>query len=277
MKYVAYGFLGMLTLLTILMVAPELIGYALFIAAIIIYRNKAKVKGAIGEWLVNQKLEKLDREYTVIHDILLPKEDGTSSQIDHIVTSPYGIFVIETKNYKGWIFGEENSRYWTQTIYRRKTKFLNPIWQNKGHMAALENVLGEEAHPMISIIAFTGEATLKFNKGLQHADVIYGRDLLRTILSHKNGKIASSTLRRINAELEKYVVTDRKVKREMNKAHVEQVKAKIQQSKLKVVRDSGQLVCPKCSKTLIIKNGKFGPFYSCSGFPTCRFKKKLTA
>jgi hypothetical protein len=64
-----------------------------------------------------------------------------TTQIDHIVVSNYGIFVIETKNYKGWIMGNEYDEYWRQVIYKRKEKLYNPIKQNYGHILALKGVL----------------------------------------------------------------------------------------------------------------------------------------
>jgi len=68
-------------------------------------------------------LNKLDRkQYAVFHDLYLPRPDGKgTAQIDHVVVSPFGIFVIETKNMAGWIFGDERSRQWTQSIYGNQT------------------------------------------------------------------------------------------------------------------------------------------------------------
>ena len=57
-----------------------------------------------------------EAEYHLMNNITLPFKDGTT-QIDHILVSRYGIFVIETKHYKGWIFGDENSKNWTQVLY----------------------------------------------------------------------------------------------------------------------------------------------------------------
>ena len=71
-----------------------------------------KQKGARGERLVAQRLrDGLPEEYRIMNDVYLPLPDGTTTQIDHIVVSQYGIFVVETKTYSGWIFGEEGSRF----------------------------------------------------------------------------------------------------------------------------------------------------------------------
>ena len=84
--------------------------------------------------LVNNKIQELPEEYVVFNDLLF-ESNGYSTQIDHIVVSPYGVFCkIETKGYKGWILGRENGEYWTQTIYKSKHQFYNPIKQNAGHV-----------------------------------------------------------------------------------------------------------------------------------------------
>lgn len=72
-------------------------------------------------------LRKLGDEYLIYHDFYVEKKDGKTAHIDHVVLSKYGIFVIETKNYKGWIFGNETQKNWMQVIYKKKTRFYNPI------------------------------------------------------------------------------------------------------------------------------------------------------
>jgi hypothetical protein len=106
----------------------------LIIIIIAIILSHPKIKGLIGERRVRKQLSKLPTEnYKILNDLII-KGRKVTSQIDHIVISPYGIFVIETKNYKGWIHGSEDSEYWTQTFYKYKTKFRNPIKQNWGHI-----------------------------------------------------------------------------------------------------------------------------------------------
>lgn len=91
-------------------------------------------KGLLGEAFVNAILYfGLDKEeYRLIKDVTLYTEDGTT-QIDHIIVSVYGVFVVETKNMKGWIFGGEHQSSWTQSIYKHKMKFQNPLHQNYKH------------------------------------------------------------------------------------------------------------------------------------------------
>lgn len=88
---------------------------------ILIYKIfKARIKGRISEISTALILRNLNRSnYNVINNVVLEWGDKTS-QIDHIVISSFGIFVIEIKNQKGWILGSEHSEYWTQMIYKRK-------------------------------------------------------------------------------------------------------------------------------------------------------------
>ena len=115
-------------------------------------------KGKIGEKAVSKALsDLLPEHYIVLNDIMLASVGSTNAtQIDHIVVSKYGIFCIETKAHKGWIFGGAEQKYWTQVIYRYKNKFFNPLRQNFAHIKAIEGLL--ESHlraPIIPLIVFT--------------------------------------------------------------------------------------------------------------------------
>ena len=118
-----------------------IISIILFFALAIFIKLKIPMwKGQYSEKLVNDKISKLSDEYVIFNDLLF-ESNGRSTQIDHVVVSPYGVFVIETKGYKGLIFGGENSEYWTQTIYKSKHQFYNPIKQNEGHVRFLHHLL----------------------------------------------------------------------------------------------------------------------------------------
>ncbi|MBF4488919.1 NERD domain-containing protein [Psychrobacter sp. N25K4-3-2] len=125
---------------------------------------KSSFKGFLGETVINVamwiKLEK--NVYHRLNGITLPRANGGSTQIDHIIVSVYGIFVIETKNYKGWIYGSEKQRQWTQAFPNgSKFKFQNPLRQNYLHIKTLADLLGLELSYFHSMIAFIGECELK--------------------------------------------------------------------------------------------------------------------
>lgn len=117
----------------------------------------------IGEGKVRQLLTAKFKSpnYHLLNNITLPYENGTT-QIDHILVSTKGVFVIETKHYSGWIFAGEKSPYWAQVIYKFRNKFNNPIHQNYRHVKALRDLLDflpkEHIH---STVVFTGTAVFK--------------------------------------------------------------------------------------------------------------------
>lgn len=121
-----------------------------------------ELKGRDGEKRVNRWIKShLDSEqYTLIENLTLPTEDGTT-QIDHVVVSQFGIFVIETKNMKGWIFGGASQKKWTQSLFTKRIQFQNPLHQNFKHIKAISSLIGEPADQIFSIVVFVGDSEFK--------------------------------------------------------------------------------------------------------------------
>ena len=118
--------------------------------------------GRKGEFLTFRCLKGLGEQNKLLTNVYLPKQDGTTTEIDLIMIAPTGIYVFESKNYSGWIFGDEGSRYWTQSLNGgHKYKFYNPIWQNKKHISVLKNHLDVEDKVFKSYIIFSERCTLK--------------------------------------------------------------------------------------------------------------------
>ena len=138
-------------------------------------------KGLIGEAMVNLGLKIFlsKDKYYLIRNVILPTEDGTM-QIDHIIVSRYGVFVIETKNMKGWIFGDPNQKTWTQKIYRNTNTFQNPLHQNYKHVKTLESVVGIDGRKIYSVVVFIGHSTFKTE---MPDNVTYAGGLIRYIKS----------------------------------------------------------------------------------------------
>lgn len=132
------------------------------IAILLAILKSAWFKGILGEFFVNflAKLMLDKNEYHLIKNVTLPTEDGTT-QIDHIIVSAYGVFVIETKNMKGWIFGNPNQKTWTQKIYKHSNKFQNPLHQNYKHVKTLKSLLGLKENQVHSLVIFVGDSTFK--------------------------------------------------------------------------------------------------------------------
>lgn len=127
----------------------------------------AQIKGKFGEQLVESILNTLGDEYLVLNDLLIRTSSNKTSQIDHMIISPYGIFVIETKYYRGLICGNKEEEQWSQYLNHgsQKYNFLNPIMQNESHIKVVKNMIinsyGNDLNlPIVSIVTFPKIATL---------------------------------------------------------------------------------------------------------------------
>lgn len=242
-------------------------GAIVLIIIILLKINRAKIKGIIGEKIIAQQLEKVILEgYKILNDILIQTKNGTA-QIDHIVISPYGLLVIETKNYKGWIYGREESEYWTQVIYKGKFKFLNPIKQNWGHICALREALPEiKEVPIYSIIVMAGSAKIKTMHDI-HTKVIYPDMLYETILNHRGiQQLRGDDVEKIYSTLKSISIIDK----ELRAGHITQVKKVIDKKN----KNSIDKKCPYCGSDLVRRKGQYGNFWGCSTYPKCRYTIK---
>ena len=177
---------------------------------------RPRVRGAFGETLLAGVLRrKLDASiYHVLNDIYLPLDDGSTTQIDHVVVSPFGVFVIETKTYKGWIFGNPRDAQWTQVLHRRKNRFQNPLRQNYLHVQRLVHLTGLRAETVHSVVAFSGEATFKTELP---TEVMHFADVSDYILSFKTETIPPGDVEGIVAGI---VRQDAAIPAAVRKAHV---------------------------------------------------------
>ena len=235
----------------------------LFMAlAIFIKLKMPEWKGKYSEKLVNNRLVELPDEYTIFHNLLF-EADGHSTQIDHVVVSPYGVFVIETKGYKGWILGGEYSGYWTQVIYKSKHKFYNPIKQNKGHVRFLRGMLRNSFDVLfIPIVVFNNDAELKVHTG-NHI-VVNRCNLKRVISKYKTPVFNDEQVKWIVRTIQQnHIIADKKAV----KRHKQNAKNRQHRSRSLI----NQGVCPQCGGQLILRHGRYGSFYGCSNYPKCKF------
>jgi hypothetical protein len=127
-------------------------------------KTRRRAEENTGEAAVRKAISKLfgGQSYHLLNNVTLPLLDGTT-QIDHILVSTKGIFVIETKHYNGWIFGDAKSSKWTQVLNKNtKNPFQNPIHQNYLHVKTIQRMLDFVPNDCIhSMVVFTGEAIFK--------------------------------------------------------------------------------------------------------------------
>ena len=181
--------------------------------------------GNYGEFLTFLYLEKLDGHYKLMTNLYIPKKDGTTTEIDLIMLSQTGIYVFESKNYSGWIFGDEKSKNWMQTLNnKQKNRFFNPIWQNKGHINALKTATELDNDDLYkSYIIFSERCTLKkINVTSPNVKVIKRNTLIKTIKEDIQSSASLLKIEEVNQlylKLQKYAHADETAK----KAHVDNV------------------------------------------------------
>lgn len=221
-----------------------------------------KIKGILGEKAVARNLSGLPaNQYKLLNDIMLKTEYGTT-QIDHIVVSIYGIFVIETKNYKGWITGSEYGEQWTKNMYGKKYSFRNPIKQNYAHVKAMEKKTGLAESDFIPIVAFSRNSEIKVKTS---KPVVYIGQVKRVIQSYHEMKFSEGKIEEIANNILSANITSKDAK----KQHVKQIKTEVNNQKNMISNN----ICPKCGGTLIKRKGKYGTFIGCSNYPKCRYTK----
>ncbi|MBQ7587681.1 MAG: NERD domain-containing protein [Lachnospiraceae bacterium] len=120
--------------------------------------------GKRGEKMTERELKLVQlsgRKGKVLRNVYLPKENGETSEVDVVFITQKGIFVFESKNYSGWIFGDEKSKNWTAMLpNRQKNQFYNPIMQNRTHLKWMRKYVGDDI-PLFSIIVFSNRCELK--------------------------------------------------------------------------------------------------------------------
>lgn len=235
---------------------------ALVIAAIyLISRGASKPKGYWGERQVIKQLEKLDPEkYFILNDLLIPTDEGYT-QIDHVVISNQGIFVIETKYFEGWIFADPYRDYWTQSFRRAKFQFRNPIHQNYGHIQGLKKHISSlDDSYFSSRIAFMGGAEFKNEKP---AEIVDRRTLLNSLTAQVARPLTLEEKKAIRDQLLAVNVESEEIRQE----HIARVSTLINDRKEKVANRE----CPKCGGKLVEREGKYGSFTGCSGYPYCKY------
>lgn len=235
-------------------------GYWIFIMvciAIIIYLeiNFTKLIRWFGEFWVKKELKKLPTDkYKVLNDIMIKTNIGTH-QIDHIVISRYGIFVIETKQYNGYITGDKYDIKWVKHLGKKKYYYENPIRQNYGHVKAIAELLKLDKG-IFNIVCIPSRAKLKIN---HDEELTNNRTILGKILSYEEEIINNPEI--IANFILKNNITDRKQRKE----HIKQI-----QNKMKA---SNSNICPKCGSILVERQGQYGSFFGCSNYPKCHFTK----
>lgn len=231
------------------------------------------------------------RRGLILKNVYIPKDNGETSEIDLVYITQKGIFVIESKNYSGWIFGSESDYYWTQSLPNgKKNRFYNPILQNRTHIKWLLQYLGEEV-PFFSLIVFSERCKLKkitFEEktvGVLKRDELYGtiRYLWKKLddvwSDEKINRIYNALLPLTNADDALKQQHIDQITRKNKKEEHPQNQPKKASAELPYEVESTE-ICPRCGAALILRTAKKGAnagkqFYGCSAFPKCRYIKNI--
>lgn len=258
-------------------------------------------KGKYGEKLTERKLKLVNvfgRKGKILKNVYIPKENGETSEIDLVYITEKGIFVLESKNYSGWIFGDFKSQYWTASLPNGdKNKFYNPIKQNYTHVKWLTKYMaGYTAAeiPMYSIIVFSERCELKKVPYDSQNIVICKRDDLywriREIWDSRPNVLTDYDI----DVTYKILVGLTNVSEAQKQVHIDNIKNKIEKSapSAPIIKEesvaaevlpaeapqptSEMPICPRCGSPLVLRTAKKGAnagnrFYGCSSFPKCRY------
>ena len=263
--------------------------------------------GRRGEKLTERELKLvrfLGRKGKILRNIYVPKDNGETSEIDIVYITQKGIFVFESKNYSGWIFGDGKSMYWTVSLPNgQKNRFYNPVKQNRTHIKWLNKYMNGKV-PLFSIIVFSERCELKKVSVEDESVRVIKRDrtyaTVRDIWNQSPDVLSEENVVEIYDRLQTLTKVDEAVKL----AHTQRIKKKyktrpekedtlpvikptespeegIQETEQKKSQEekdnsSQPIVCPRCGKALVLRTAKKGnsagkQFYGCSGFPKCRF------
>ena len=220
-------------------------------------------RGWIGEKITAFKmwLSLNAKTYRRFHHLIIPAKNGTT-QIDHLLVSPFGLFIVETKNKKGWIFGSENQPKWTQVLYSKKYSFQNPLRQTFRQKKILCEFLGVDESIVHTIVYFVGDC--KFKTPLPD-NVIRSR-LGKYIKRYSNRIVSPQDVERLIKALEQHVSESSLTTRD----HVRSLRQ----------RHSSITVCPRCGSDLVERTVKKGSdaglrFLGCESYPKCRYTKNV--
>ncbi|KAF5068958.1 Nuclease-related domain protein [anaerobic digester metagenome] len=299
-------------LLSLFLLSPFLILFVFLIYKFLTFQNqydksvyktivdipKSKVifdKGYYGEYLTVRCLEGISEKEKFLANVYLNKaaKEGQTTEIDVVYINEYGIFVLESKNYSGWIFGNDKAKNWTQSLNKKvKNKFYNPVFQNAGHISALKATLGSRFDDTYkSIIVFSERCELK-NVTVQTPDVyVIKRNNIRKIVQSLS-RTPVFTEDDIS-EIYSVLSARTKVDEELKQKHIEDIKNDIERPKppsfvvkkeieKEAVREEKRQplegdnkICPKCGAHMVLRIAQKGAnkgahFWGCSKFPNCR-------
>lgn len=248
-------------------------------------------KGRLGEFYTYKYLKSLSGYKRYLFNLYLPKSNGETTELDVILLHESGIYVFESKNYSGWIFGSESQQYWTQTLpagrgRSQKNRFYNPVLQNKGHLKWLQTYLADQTLPFYSYIVFSDRCRLKNITLTSGKHYVVNRYNLFAAIQHNAAKagiqLSPDKIDELFGKL--YPLTQIDEAKKM--IHVRDIQKRTQEclsqnfSAAVAAPNAERLICPRCGGRLVTRIASRGKhqgkkFLGCSNYPRCRYVKDL--
>lgn len=224
-------------------------------------RPTAEEIGQRGEQIVSNFLSGFP-DSIIFNDLtLFDEKTKKSTQIDHIVIRHNGVFVVETKNLAGRIYGNDNQREWIQVLAygKDKNRFYNPIKQNITHIYSLAKTL-KMSNVYVSVVVFP-RAELYIQTETQVCN--NEKSLWQTLNSNTGIILTTEQMQNIKNKLT-IIKENPPITKE---SHIHNI--------YRTQNDIVNNICPRCGNSLVLRSGKNGEFYGCSNYPNCHFTKNL--
>lgn len=238
------------------------------------YSSRAESLGEYGERRVSSYLEDLPcGDYRVYNDLLI-RDGSYTTQVDHIIISRYGVFVLETKNVHGKVYGSGNAEFWKQYLpdrgyrrhgYTQEHQLRNPLWQNAGHIKSLRRLVFGNDIPVYGVVVFPQETGLYVEA---EQPVLRMWDVVPYIKQYHDKVLSAEQMGYYRRRLLEVISTSEADR----KSHLDNVHRNQERRDAAVA--SGR--CPLCGGRLILRNGRYGSFYGCSNYPNCTYKINLS-
>lgn len=233
------------------------------------YKSRAEAIGDYGEKRVSSFLADLDCEDYQVYNDLLIRNGNYTTQVDHVVISQYGVFVLETKNVHGKVYGGGNAEFWKQylpdTGYKRygttqEHQLRNPIWQNAAHIKTLRRLVFGDDVPVYGIVAFPGDTEINVTAS---QPVLNMYNVVPYINQYQDVVLSPDQMDYYRRRLLEVITTSELDRYE----HLNNVYRNKERRDAAVINGR----CPLCGGELVLRNGKYGQFYGCSNYPRCNY------
>ncbi len=246
-------------------------------------------KGRLGEYYTYKCLTALNGYARYLFNLYIPKGNGETTELDIVLLHESGIYVFESKNYSGWIFGTESQSYWTQTLpvgrkRTQKSRFYNPILQNKGHIKWLQTFLHNQQLPFFSYIVFSDRCTLKSITLTSDNHKVVNRYNLFAMIQQNVAKSGTQLSTEQIDELFASLYPLTQINEAQKTAHINNINQITHLASRSVSsaaeRQSIEETCPRCGGKLVVRvvskgDRKGTRFLGCSNYPQCKYIKSI--